>query len=45
MLGPPGIQMDIKWLFGARKVFSTDDKLIVLCGQLTADGTMVVKGL
>lgn len=45
MLGPPGIERDIKWLSGECELFSTDDKLIVLCGQLTAYGTMVARGL
>lgn len=45
MLGPPGIHRDMKWLSGACKLFSTDDKLFVLCGQLTADSTIVAPGL
>lgn len=45
LLGPPGIQRDIKWLSEACKLSPTDDKLIVLCGQLTADATMLARGL
>lgn len=45
MLGPPGIHRDMKWLSGACKLFSTDDKLFVVCGQLTADSTIVAPGL